>query len=430
MNPSKAYAYLDLLAEMGIKAGIEHTMAISGLLGDPHESYPSILVAGTNGKGSVCAMLASILRRSGHRTGLYTSPHLVDVRERIRVDDEMITPDELAAGLTEIRRVSEEAAERGEIDSSPTFFEALTLLSFLHFKKEKVSIAVNEVGLGGRWDCTNIVRPCLSVVTSISLDHEEWLGKGIRNIAREKAGIFRAGVPSLTSANRPEALEVLRSEAARTGVTLAEPGECSKYCGPSTWGLACPEGELEGLPYPPLPGEHQLENAIAACRAALMLRKQGWRVEDGAIREGISSTRWPGRLQRCGGIPTVYLDGAHNLDGCRVLSDFASKLERPRVLVFAAMRDKPIDAMASALFPAFDRVLVTELEMDRCAKAEEIRSLGASQGVEIVRTPSKAVELAKELATSDGTVVVAGSLYLVGHILGGMGGLAVGEQLP
>jgi dihydrofolate synthase/folylpolyglutamate synthase len=427
MNYAQSLDYLKLLAERGIKSGLEHTLAIARALSDPQESFPSILVAGTNGKGSVSATLASILSRSGRRTGLYTSPHLVDVRERVRVDGRWISKARFSGELAVVRRLAEEAVESKTVEDLPTHFEALTLLAFRHFQREGVEVAVLEVGLGGRWDCTNIVEPVLSVITSIARDHEEWLGLGLRNIAREKAGVLRARVPAVTSATRPEALEVLQKVARQLGTPLNLSSECTVTREEDSWHMECPEGRLETLPYPTLAGGHQLENAALACRAALVLRSLGWEISDGAVREGLQATRWLGRIQKVREGPAVYLDGAHNVEGCEALRRFADGLPGPRVLVFAAMKDKPMGDMATALFPAFDAVVATQVPMERCAAATAVPlENGSWEGFAEV-DPAAAVERAARIAGPGGSVVVAGSLYLVGHLLSVWG---MGEETP
>lgn len=421
MNYSQALAYLDLLAEMGIKAGLDHTRTLARSLGDPQRSFPSILVAGTNGKGSVSATLASILGRAGLRVGLYTSPHLVDVRERIRVEGRRIPQARFASILSRVRRAADEALESGAVESIPTHFEALTLLAFVHFHEERVDMAVLEVGLGGRWDCTNVAEPVLSLITSLSRDHEDWLGKGIRNIAREKAGIMRAGVPAMTSASRPEALQVLTRTASALGTPLGIPGECRVEGSDTTWAMESPEGTLFELPYPTLAGRHQLENAALACRAALSLRTLGWGISDDAVREGILATKWPGRLQKVGERPSIYLDGAHNPEACEALRRFAEGLPSPRILVLAAMRDKPLEEMAAVLLPAFDAVVATELPMGRCAPAHTLPVLGGSCESAVEPDFLAALQRASHRAGPGGSVVVAGSLYLVGQALSALG---------
>ncbi|MEJ2368326.1 MAG: Mur ligase family protein, partial [Acidobacteriota bacterium] len=291
MNYPQSLDYLESLVRLGIKAGLERTRKLASAMGDPQNRYPSILVAGTNGKGSVSAFLESILRKAGFRTGLYVSPHLVDVRERISAGGGLIAREDFAARMTAVRQ----AAER--VKGRPTFFEVLTLAAFDHFAQAGVDAAVLEVGLGGRLDCTNIVGPRLSVVTNIGLDHQEWLGPDLPSIAREKAGIFRRGIPALTGSRRPVVVETLRREALRLGTPLRFRDEMSLEPTRDGWTLNCPEGSLR-LPPAPLAGRHQLENAALAVRAALVLREQGWEIPDSALIRGVAETRWPGRLQQ------------------------------------------------------------------------------------------------------------------------------------
>lgn len=422
MDPAGATAWLDALVLFGVKAGLDHTRALARRMGDPQRRFPAVLVAGTNGKGSTCAFLEAALRAAGLRTGFYSSPHLVDVRERIRLSGVPLPAVEFAADLEAVRLAASGAEGAGEVEGPPTFFEALTLAAFRAFARHGVDLAVVEVGLGGRLDCTNILEPLLSVVTSIGLDHQEHLGHGVEAIAREKAGIFRAGVPALLGPVAPEVLAVLEGEAARTGADLRPAGQCAVTEGAGAgWLLQAPEGRVE-LPPPGLPGEHQRANAALAARAALVLRGLGWDLPDGAVRQGVASAQWPGRLQRVLESPQTWLDGAHNLDGCRALARFAQGLPRPRALVFTCMRDKDPAPMAQALFGAFDAVWVTGLPMARCAAPEALSARCGAPGVRVESDAAAALAAARAFAGPSGSAVAAGSLYLVGHLLAHIGG--------
>jgi dihydrofolate synthase/folylpolyglutamate synthase len=416
MDYQETLAWLNDLASLGIKAGLGHTRFLAERLGGPQKRFPSILVAGTNGKGSACAVLEGALRASGLRTGFYSSPHLVDVRERIRIGGELISREAFALALSKVRLAFEDASRCGEIEAPPTFFEALTLAAFLAFAEAGVEIAVLEVGLGGRLDCTNIAEPILSMVTSIGLDHQQFLGETVAQIAREKAGIFRAGVQALTSASNRDALGALKSQAEKLGASLATPDEMQAEILGRGWKLSCPEGGLE-LPMPALAGEHQIENAALAARAALMLRSRGWNIPDSAIAFGVAHARWPGRLQRILDFPATYLDGAHNPDGCAALARFALGLPRPRALVFTCMKDKPFAQLANILSPVFDGVWLTGLPMQRCAAPEEIAASAPWANSRIEPGARKALEEARAFAGPEGSVVAGGSLYLVGHLL-------------
>ncbi len=420
MNFTQSNAYLDFLVEMGIKAGLDHTLSIAETLGNPQEDFPSILVGGTNGKGTVAVVLSSILKSAGYRVGLYTSPHLLDVRERIRLDGRMVGCEQFAEVLTRVRNAAEAALDQEIVEGTPTYFEAMTLAAYLYFQEEKVSLSVLEVGLGGRWDCTNIAEPILSAVTNIGIDHEAWLGKGMRSIAFEKAGIFRALRPAITGAHREEALEVLRREALKAGTRLRLPSECAVRQGSRSMHLECPEGVLD-LPLPPLFGEHQVENVSLACRIGLTLRELGWKIPDESFVSGISAARWPGRLQKIEDSPKIFLDGAHNPDGCHALEAFVRGMPHPRVLVFSAMEDKPVEQMTGILFPAFDHVMTTRIPMDRCLDPEEIWGPVPDGTLDIEEDPVSALTRARELAGREGSVVVAGSLFLVGHVMKELG---------
>ncbi len=416
MNQAESLAYLERLAWFGIKAGLEHTQALCRRLGHPERSFPSVLVGGTNGKGSTSAFLEAILRASGRRTGLYTSPHLVDVRERIRVDGTVIPPEGFAQALSQVRAAAEGALEDGEVDTQPTYFEALTLAAFLHFGAQGVDAAVLEVGLGGRLDCTNVAPAILSAVTNVGMDHEEHLGPGLLSIAREKAGICRPGVPALTGARGTWALRVLRQEARRRGTRLGLPDwRVERHR--DGWRLSAGARSMD-LPYPAMAGEHQLENAAFAVRCAWELDEGGFRIPERAIREGISRARWPGRLELVGREPDVYLDGAHNLDGCDVLARFVAGLPHAKkALVFAVMRDKPVAEMARRLFPLFGKVWATSVPMQRCLAPGGVRAAWFGE-VEEMPDPAAALRAAAEWSGREGVVVAAGSLYLVGYLLG------------
>lgn len=416
MNPSQALSYLDSLIQLGVKVGLDHTRVLASALGNPQARFPSVLIGGTNGKGSTASFLAAILQRAGHRTGFYSSPHLVDVRERIRIDDQLIGWDEFAEGMGRVRDAAERCTEEKSVEGFPTYFEALTLVCFDHFARNGVDVAVLEVGLGGRLDCTNVVQPAVTVVTNVGIDHEEWLGQGLQNIAREKAGTFRSGVPAFTAAKNAEVVDVLREEASLAGAPLHLLEACRGQDVGQEWEIACEDRRIL-LPRPSLPGSHQYENAALAVHCAWAMRERGFSVPDGALRSGICENRWPGRLERVAVDPDVYLDGAHNPDGCEALARFVGGLPPgPRALVFAAMKDKPMEAMARLLFPKFDKVFATSVPMPRCQSAVEIAERSACSNVIAVPDAAQALEKASACVGRHGHVVVAGSLYLVGYV--------------
>lgn len=416
MKFSQSLSYLDSLIELGIKVGLEHTRVLAGLMGDPQVRFPSVLIGGTNGKGSTACFLAEILGRAGCKVGLYTSPHLVDVTERIRIGGHAITPEGFAAGLGRVRAVAEGAMESGAAEGYPTYFEALTLLAFDHFAREEVDVAVLEVGLGGRLDCTNIVSPLVTVVTNIGLDHEEWLGQGLSNIAREKAGIFRTRVPAFTAERNTRTLEILHREAMKVGAELRPLKDCELAVEGASWRLTA-GGRTADLPRPVMLGDHQLENAALAVRCAWALQDLGWEIPHEAVCEGVRRASWPGRLELLARDPVTFLDGAHNTDGCAALARFVrGRREKAKVLVFGAMRDKPLEEMARVLFPAFDRVWATQVPMPRACSVSEIAERTGLPGERCQADPLASLKEARACAGPGGLVVVAGSLYLVGYL--------------
>ncbi len=416
MNFQESLAYLEALIALGVQAGLDHTRCLAARMGNPQRSYPCILVAGTNGKGSTSSFLAAILGASGIRAGLYSSPHLVSVRERVRVDGVQIGESDLAMELTRVRAISEAAVAAGDLAGPSTYFEAMTLCAFEHFRRAGAGAAILEVGLGGRLDCTNIAEPVLSLVTNIALDHEDYLGKGLENIAAEKAGVFRSGVPALTATQEGPGLETLRQRALEWGTPLQELGACRIEVSAGSWLFTCAKRGVR-LPLPALPGRHQVQNAALAVLAAWSLRDLGWVIPDDALREGVASARWPGRLERLAAAPDLYLDGAHNPHGCEALAAFvAVQPQRRKALVFTAMRDKPARAMLSILAPCFGAVWATQVPMARCMPAQELARAVGEAGVRTEDDPTSAVQAARSWAGPEGLVVVAGSLYLVGYV--------------
>lgn len=416
MDFAQSLAYLQSLVLLGVKRGLDHTRTLAEALGSPHLAVPCVLVGGTNGKGSTSAFLATALQRAGYGVGLYTSPHLVDVRERVTIGGELISQADFARAMSQVREVAEASAESGEAEGPPTYFEALTLLAMEHFKSRKVEVAVLEVGMGGRLDCTNIADPRVTVVTNVGMDHQEFLGDRIEAIAREKAGIFRPGVPAFTAARVPEALAVLHEEARSVGAPLHDGRGVEIRPSGSGWRLSCPEGAMD-LPHPALAGAHQIQNAALAVRCAWALRGLGLTLPDEAIRAGVREAAWPGRLERAGAAPDLILDGAHNPDGCQALAEFVGSLPTsPRGLVFTAMRDKDVSAMASLLFPRFDAVWATTVPMARCCTPEEVLQRSGMGNVRTQADAARALQEARQWVGPEGLVVAAGSLYLVGHI--------------
>ena len=402
------------------KFSLQEVRILLGALGDPQQSFPAVLIAGTNGKGSTAATLSSILTEAGLRTGLYTSPHLERPNERIRVGRAEIADGDFARFFFLVLDESDRLVRQGQLPQMPSFFEMLTALAFLYFAESKAEIAVLEVGMGGRLDATNVVEPLLSIVTDISLDHMEWLGPTIAAIAREKAGILRAGGTMITLPQHPEANQVLGEMATELdvrGVSAVPYLPASEAKGPYTVEALGATVTVDS----PLKGAHQQRNAALAIAAAVELAaRHGFRVGPAAIEEGIRRTQWPGRLERITGESVEWvLDVAHNPAGAWALrAGLRSILEEggPKILIFSCLRDKPIAEMAQILFPLFERVIVTPIHAARAAAAEDLLATAKATGT--AATAAESVREALSMAQEDaagGVVVVSGSVYLVGE---------------
>lgn len=414
---------------------LKHMRVLLAALGNPERRFPSVLIAGTNGKGSTAATLASILQASGVKTGLYTSPHLVRINERIRIGGNAINDDEFALLHDVVDRTAERLVGEGELPWHSSFFEMLTAIAFEHFARSHIEMAVLEVGMGGRLDATNVVEPCVSVLTDISLDHQRFLGNTLAEIAREKAGIIRRGGVVVTLPQTPQANDVI-------GKTILELGaigvDATQYVLPvSLDSSECFVPSTETKPvqrYPlqvmdreilvetPLVGRHQLRNVALAIGAAVQLSHQGFGVTAESIERGIRATRWPGRFQihrPSRTTPTYIFDVAHNPAGAWALRSTLSAFcgGRRLFVVFGVLRDKAIGEMTEILFPLAERVVVTHADNPRSATPEEIRQAAARTGAEIDTAPDveSALRHASELAGPEDLVVLTGSIYVVGE---------------
>jgi len=419
--------YLARRVRFGMKFGLETMRALVAEMGHPERAYPSLLVAGTNGKGSVVAYCDAVLRASGLRTGRYTSPHLVRVNERIAVDGRDITDRDFAAAVRAVRDAAERLVRRRVLRAHPTFFEVLTAAAFAHFQRRRVDIAVLEVGLGGRLDATNVVDPAASAIVSIDFDHEVYLGRTLGAIAGEKAGVMRAGRPTVVGPLPEEARKAIRAHARTTGARLVETtrgascvlGHARAAAGPPLVDLRTPSSGYPGLK--PLPGAHQRDNLLVAIRLLEEAKGQGLAVDLRRVPGAVARTRWPGRLERVPGDPPLVLDGAHNPAGARALAAYL-KGGPPFVLLFGAMSDKDVRGLARELFPLATGIVLTRPRVSRAASPEEIARRSSPLGARAHREPSvaRALRLARRLARAHGpetTVVVAGSLYLVGAVM-------------
>ena len=416
MTYSSAVAYLYRLQKHGIKLGLATITALMARLGMPQTRYRTLHIAGTNGKGSTAAMAAALLQVAGYRVGLYTSPHLVEFRERICVNGEMIAESQVA-------QLTEQLQTLCQPDLSPTFFEYTTAMAFQHFADSGVDVAVLEVGLGGRFDATNVVTPMACAVTTISLDHQEYLGTTCSSIAFEKAGIIKPDVPVVLGRIEDDAWRTIERAARERQAPMFRLNEDFRTEGeePQQFSYRGLGMQYDGLTCA-LKGRHQLDNA--ACALALLgaAAPQGIAVTAEAVREGLRAVHWAGRLEVIDRRPTILLDGAHNPAAATALADFLTRSDRshpsrPVVLVLGMMRDKDHRGFVEPLRDLVDEVVLTQADLPRSATAQELRASleGLLPHPHVVPSISDAMALARQLATPEGLVCVTGSLMLVGE---------------
>jgi dihydrofolate synthase / folylpolyglutamate synthase len=433
------------------KFDLEHMRVLLRALDHPERKFAAVLIAGTNGKGSTAATLASILQASGLRTGLYTSPHLVRINERVRINGDEISDDDFALLHGVVARTAERLVEEGELPWHPSFFEMLTAIAFEYFAQNKVQMAVLEVGMGGRLDATNVVEPRVSVITDISLDHQKFLGNTVAEIAREKAGIIRPGGIVVTLPQQPQANDVIGNTILELG---AQAVSAVPYVPPVSPGSAeclvraaeptaerrknAAHGPFSRYPLQVmgtqilvqthLVGRHQLRNIALAIATAEVLSHQGLPITPQTIEQGIRQTHWPGRFQVIPGDhaePEYVFDVAHNPAGAWALRSALSTgyEDRPMTFIFGAMRDKAIGEMAEILFPLAERVIATRADNPRSATPDEIREAAARTATDIKDAVDVASALAqaRSLAGSQGIVVITGSIYIVGEAMRALG---------
>ena len=414
MDYDECLAYLDRLGNevLTMKFGLETIRRLLESLGDPHLKYPSVLIAGTNGKGSVASFLNSVSTAAGIRNGVYTSPHLLRPEERIVVDDLPVRPQVLAACLSRVV----ETVDPLKLPSHPTYFEILTATAFLCFVEQGVELAILEVGMGGRLDSTNVVDPVLSILTPVGLDHQTFLGATLEAVAGEKAGILHEEQLALMAPQRSEVRQVLVSEAASKKVELTELDASTIQCrgsadGKYTFGFHGAEYTLS------MCGRHQVENAALAIQAFELLEGRGFPVSRSSLKEGIEEAYCAGRIQILSRDPTIVLDGAHNVDALSNLVKFLREhTQEPRTLVLSIMKDKDMTPVAELLEACFQDIYLTAVDSPRAASVEALQNLFPS-GIPAA-DPLSAYQQALDSGVE--TVVVAGSFYLVGEILKSM----------
>jgi dihydrofolate synthase/folylpolyglutamate synthase len=449
----KAIEYLYGLQQHGIKLGLENSRRLMTVLDEPHRRFRSVHIAGTNGKGSTAAMIATVLAAAGYRTGLYTSPHLIDFTERIRVNGEPISPDAVARLTERIRAAAADLPPpagrtgAGEAGLPVTFFEFTTAMAFLHFAESAVDFAVAEVGMGGRYDATNVLTPLVTVITQIDFDHQAYLGDTIERIAAEKAGIIKPAVPVVTAADRPEAMSVIENVSREQKAPLYRLGFEVRVEGatPQRFRYQGIRWSLSDLNCSLL-GKHQLSNAGCALAALELLEpclpaggRPGITIGEAPVRQGLSTVRWEGRLERMPPGPSgaaVILDGAHNPAGARVLRTFLEESRPPRpgrlILVLGILRDKDIGGILAELIPIADEVVVTRPRHERAASTDDLKRhlekyavpAGKRAVRATVREPlEEALRYAQSASAAADLICITGSLYTVGEARAYLNGL-------
>jgi dihydrofolate synthase/folylpolyglutamate synthase len=426
------------------KFDLAHVRELLAGLGNPERRFPSVLIAGTNGKGSTAATLASILRVAGYKTGLYSSPHLVHINERLRVNGEAIADVEFEEIHNRVELMAQDLLRQRKLPWHPSFFEMLTAMAFEYFASVAVDIAVLEVGMGGRLDATNVVDPLVSVIADVALDHQKYLGNTIGEIAREKAGIVHANGVVVTLPQHPEANDVIgnaileknaRGVSATKYVPPVSPGAAGYLAGRVTPALGRNRYPLtvmgeEIMVDSPLPGRHQYRNIALAITAAEELAPFGFKATPQQIEQGIRETQWPGRFQVVApslatGNHELVLDVAHNPAGAWALRSALSENfpDRPLTFVFGAMRDKAIEEMTQILFPIAEQVVVTHVDNPRAATADELIQAGERTGAPLhaALTVPEALAKAIELTGPQGVIAVTGSIFLVGEAMSALG---------
>ncbi|MDY6289875.1 MAG: folylpolyglutamate synthase/dihydrofolate synthase family protein [Succiniclasticum sp.] len=421
MNYQESIAYLESLGQFGIRLGMERIQQLLFVLGHPENQVKTVHVAGTNGKGSVTTMISTILTEAGLRVGKFTSPHLVRYNERIQINEKEISDEDFAKVLTTVRDFADDLVKKGACEQ-PTQFEILTAAAFHYFAISQVDYAIIEVGLGGLWDSTNLIKPLVSVITNVALDHTKVLGSTLEEIALQKAGIIKENVPVVTGASG-RALPPIQVMSAVKQAPIYVYGqsfrgeEVSSSIERQAFLLKAgtnytSEYEIQ------LPGVHQIANASLAIVAVKIVSKQDARITEEHLHRGAARTKWPGRLEKISSAPDVILDGAHNPDGAEALRNALDKYypEKKRCFVFGMMADKDVDEVIRILFRPSDTVFTVRAdEGPRAAKAEDLAErIGSQAAASPVGDVLQAYTMACTKAGTDGIVCVCGSLYLVG----------------
>ena len=424
-----------------IKLGLENTERLLAALGNPHKSFPSVQIAGTNGKGSTAIMLESICCEAGIRTGLFTSPHLISITERIRIDGKQISESEFARLTGRVKQAAEQLLKQGNLQTLPTFFEHVTAIALLAFQEANVEFAILETGLGGRLDSTTAAGAQIVAITSIAMDHQEYLGDTLAEIAAEKAAIIQPGLIAIVAPQAEEATEVLLRRCGEVAVAPSWIGEVeprdsrssagpahyrSRFCDALSDGRICVTFETPSKQYENvclgLRGRHQITNAATAVALAEALREHRFAIRDDAIVRGLQRAQHAGRLELWDEVaPPILFDGAHNPAAARALRDYLDEfVNQPITMIFGAMRDKALDEIAAVLFSAAKQIVLTPLDNPRAATVErlqaEVPSHFDQSRIHHARSVADACQIARQITGAHSMIVVTGSLYLVGAV--------------
>jgi dihydrofolate synthase/folylpolyglutamate synthase len=422
-----ALQYIKECSKFGVKLGLERMNAILARLNHPEQQFRALHVAGSNGKGSTVAMFDAVLRATGYKTGRFTSPHLVSYRERFVINGVMISEEQLAELVAELKPVIASVTAAGY--GTPTEFEVGTALAFRHFARQQVDVAVVEVGMGGRFDATNVINPVLSVITHIALDHQEYLGDTLEKIAFEKAGIIKPGIPVVIGVQEPIVREFLARIAAERGaiarqagdlaviaLTISESGTAFTLNSPSFGKLPVKLGLI---------GRHQVDNCRNVIAGAELLSSRGLPVSRERLLTGLAEATWPGRLERMAGVirPKLFFDGAHNPDGVRALVDTLKALfpGQKTDLLFGKLANRPSEEMAAILSEVAQRVITTTVPYGKSTTAEELAITFQNCGVDAISEPDPATALDMLLKTDNPIAVATGSFYLTGFLRSALG---------
>jgi dihydrofolate synthase/folylpolyglutamate synthase len=420
MNYKEAINWLNGFQQFGIKLGLERITQICKKLGDPQKNYQIVHVGGTNGKGSVCRFIGNILTKSGYKTGVYTSPHLQRFSERFIIDNKEISESDIIKLVNKVKPIVDEMIKK---DDPPTYFEIVTAMAFQYFNDKKVEYAIIEVGLGGRFDATNIVNPLVSVITNVSLEHQDRLGKKIEDIAFEKAGIIKHKIPVVTGASG-KALEVIKEKMMENNnsVIVVDKNFWEKTAGGIDWQEFIVHGVLKDHKLRiGMPGVFQGENLAVAMATVEILQMNGVYITDDSIFEGVEETNYPGRMEIISYEPLILLDGAHNIEGIRVLKETFEKdfVYNKLVLVFGVLSDKNIDEMLKTIVPIADIVITTKSSNKRACEPSKLKQMiqKLDPGKEIVvkERIKDAIDHAKSVAKKDDLVCITGSIFTVGE---------------